>query len=245
MKIKMFKSTGFIFLVFLFGLTVASAQQKEIPSGNNSQDSARLKLELIGLRDDFIGKIKAMGYTPGLKPPEILLDNPRSFGNYNIDSNVLHTGYWPTLQPGLKAMFNAIVSRIGNGMTGEVYFNLSVHQWVFIHELGHWWRACQHQTALPYANELAANRIDVAYWREKDSSYAHFAQSRFEDNLKIIPNPVPAGQDKETYLNENYEKLPGGPAYSWYQSTMVVDAFKEKPEPTFKQEIERAGNPAK
>ena len=37
----------------------------------------------------------------------------------------------------------------------------------------------------------------------------------------------PAGQSKEKYLNDNYEKLPGASAYTWYQAIMIVDADKE------------------
>jgi len=225
------------FLVLLFIIIQFTAAKAQ-----NADSVNAVMPKLIALRDDFINKIKAFGYTPDLAPPEIILDNPRSFGNYENEKNLLHIGEWNALPPNLKEIFNARATEIGNGMTGENYFNLSIHRWVFIHELGHWWRACQHQKALPYANESAANRIALAYWREQDSAFLNFMLIRFQNNIKNIPNPAPAGEQKEKYLNENYQKLPGGPAYIWYQATMIVDANNEKPIVSFRQAIDRAGN---
>ncbi|MGN6181402.1 MAG: hypothetical protein ACTHNW_19620 [Mucilaginibacter sp.] len=164
-----------------------------------------------------------MGFTPSLDAPKIVLDNPRSFGNYEKESNVLHTCDWNTLPPPARDLFNNAAKRAGNGMTGQAYFESSVYKWIFVHELGHWWRACQHQTADPYENEKAANRIATAYWREVDPAFYAFKLNTFQQVVNTVPNPVPAGQDKEAYLNNNYDKLPGASAYTWYQATMIVE----------------------
>jgi hypothetical protein len=198
--------------------------------------------KLISLRNEFISKIKSFGITPSLKAPEIVLDNPRSFGNYDRENNVLHMSDWKTLPPQLQAIFISRAKQIGNGVTGESFFEESIHKWVFIHELSHWWRACQHQTALPYAEEMAANRIATAYWREQDPAFMDFMLERFKNNINTIPTPVPSGQSKEDFLNKNYDKLPGGPAYIWYQANMIIDAYNEKPTLNLKLAIERSGN---
>ena len=88
---------------------------------------------------------------------------------------------------------------------------------------------------------MAANRIDIAYWRETDTAYSSFSLHRFQNYLKFIPNPVPEGQDNAKYLNDNYGKLPI-PAYIWYQAAMIVDGYNEKPNPSFKESISRSGN---
>ena len=59
----------------------------------------------------------------------------------------------------------------------------------------------------------------------------------FSGVLQHAPNPVPAGQDPETYLNKNYEKLGPSSAYPWFQSHMCVSALNEKPAATFTQAI--------
>jgi hypothetical protein len=210
-----------------------------IAKGQSAEDSVMTRL--VALRDDFIARIKALGFTPSLKAPQIVADNPRSFGNYVDSTNIIHTGDWNTLPANLQAFFNKAAAEVGNGMSGKTYFDLGTHQWVFIHELSHWWRACQHQKAEPYENEMAANRIATAYWRERDSTFLSFTVKIFQSMVNKIPSPVPAGQSKEKYLNDNYEKLPGGPAYTWYQAVMIVDADRERPVVTFKMAIERGG----
>ena len=206
---------------------------------NAQTKSDSVKNKLTALRNDFIHKIEVMGYHLRLNPPEIIMDNPPSFGNYNDSTNTLHTSDWTTLPAADKELFTRAGKRYG--YSGEDYFESSAHRWIFIHELGHWWRACQQQVTDSYSSEMAADRIDIAYWRETDTAYSNFSRLRFENYLKFMPNPVPEGQDKEKFLNENYGKLPV-PAYIWYQALMITDGYNEKPIPTFNQSIARAGN---
>jgi hypothetical protein len=209
--------------------------------GQTNQDAVLKKLNT--LRDDYVARIKAAGFTPRLSPPKIILDNPRSFGKFDDEANVLHTCDWHTLpQPG-KDYFNGFAAQLGQGLTGEKFFDLAVHQWIFIHELGHWWRACQQVTAPPYQNEKAANRLDAAYWSEKSPEFYRFMLLVFQSVVNHGPSPVPAGRDKEKYLNDNYDKLPGGAAYSWYQSIMIIEVSKEKPFETFRESVKLAGKP--
>ncbi len=60
---------------------------------------------------------------------------------------------------------------------------------------------------------MAGNRIAIAYWREQDSSLMNFQLGVFQHFVNSFPSPVPLGQSKEDYLNNNYDKLPGGPDY--------------------------------
>jgi hypothetical protein len=205
-----------------------------------STDTALKKL--ITLRDNFINQIKVLGFKTTLPAPKIVLDNPRSFGNYNNAENILHTTDWKTLPPEAQKIFASLAERTGNGETAENTFEKSTHRWIFIHELGHWWRACTNQKAPPYDEEMAANRIATAYWREQDSSFMNFQVNKFQNFLKSFPSPVPAGQSKRDFLNNNYDKLPGGPAYTWFQAEMIVDAYNEEPILTFKEAIKNSGN---
>ncbi len=208
-------------------------------SGQTNSDSLTVKNKLVALRNDFVSKIEAMGYHPRLNSPEIIMDNPPSFGNYNDSSNTIRTSNWNTLSAADKELFNRAGKRYG--YSGEDYFESSAHRWIFIHELGHWWRACQQQVTDPYSSEMAANRIDIAYWRETDTAYSSFSRRRHENYLKLMPNPVPEGQDKQKYLNDNYGKLPI-PVYIWYQASMIVDGYNETPIASFKEAIKLAGN---
>lgn len=211
-----------------------------------AQTNDSVVMRLTTLRDDFVNKIKATGYNPTLQPPEIIIDTPasyRTFGNYNDTTNTLHTtGDWKTLSPDLQDFFNNPANRIGNGETGKSFFEKSIHKWIFIHEMGHWWRACQHQKATAYDEEQDANRIAVAYWRGRDSSFMNFMFQVFQDVVNHFPNPVPAGESKEKYLNDHFDILSAGPVYTWYQAQMIVEAYNEKPILTFKEAVKDAGN---
>ena len=77
---------------------------------------------------------------PGLPPPKIVLDNPRSFGKYDSAENILHTTDWQTLPAEAKKIFINLAKQQANGTTAEDVFEKGSHNWIFIHELGHWWR---------------------------------------------------------------------------------------------------------
>jgi hypothetical protein len=230
---KKFRSAFTIIICLTLVISTSRAQQLSQPT----------MVKLTALRADFVKRITALGYKHSLKLPPVILDNPRSFGNYDDSTNTLHTGYWPTFPKEGRVVFAQLAKN--SGMPTEKFFELVVHQWIFVHELGHWWRACQHVTADPYENEKAANRIAAAYWNDRDPAFYKFIVKVFTGVVDHMPSPVPAGHDKEKYLNENYQKLPGGAAYSWYQSIMNVEIGKEKPFETFKQAVVNAGKPLK
>ena len=209
----------------------------------NAQSQDETIIELTALRDSFVNDIQSFGYKPSLPLPELILDNPVSFGNYDDSSNTLHTTTsWKDAPDEVKQFFNGAVKSMDSTETGEVFFNKATHKWIFIHEFGHWWRACQKQKVSHYDEEMGANRIAVAYWREKDTSFMNWQLNVFENFVSHFPNPVPAGISKEKYLNDNYETIGASPAYTWYQAQMIVAAYYEKPVMTFKKSIETSGN---
>jgi hypothetical protein len=196
---------------------------------------------LTSLQNNFVSEIKSFGITPRLAAPKIVIDNPRSFGNYDDSLNVLHTSIWQPQPDEAKDFFNSLAKQLGNGETGEDVFNKAAHQWIFTHEMGHWWRTNNKMDTLPFDEETAANRIAIAYWREHDVKFMTFMMAIFQNVVNTLPSPVPAGQSERDYFNKNYNALPGGAAYSWYQSKMIVNAYNEKPMLTFKQAVTNSG----
>jgi hypothetical protein len=67
----------------------ASAQTGPVPATKASSDKAAMA-QLVALRDSFVTQIKAEGFQHSLPPPEILLDNPPSYGAYDGVKNVVH-----------------------------------------------------------------------------------------------------------------------------------------------------------
>ncbi|HVM88729.1 MAG TPA: hypothetical protein VMT76_11120 [Puia sp.] len=226
MKKNLVNITGIILLITACFYFTAEAQST----------NAAIK-KLTKQRDDFINKIKSLGFIPKLSAPAIVFNNPPSFGNYDDSANKLEMSDWETMKPELKEFFNAAAKQIGKGETGKSYFEKSIYQWVFIHELGHWWATGQRLKRDHYKSEMAANRIAAAYWRKMDASLPGLILSGCKMTIASISGVVPEGYNKENFFNSNYDKLIGTPAYSWYQAIMIIDAFNELPKPTFKKAI--------
>jgi hypothetical protein len=227
------------FVVVSLSLSAQTAAAK--PSTNTSSDEAVMK-QLTDLRDSFINQLKAEGFQPSLAPPKIVLDNPPSYGRYENNENILHIAVWSALKPDQQARFERLAAAIGGQQTGEQQFEDSIHRWVFIHELSHWWQACQHKISDDhYAVEYGANRIAAAYWRLKDPALMERTEKRMAGVQSVLTSPVPAGQTENKFFNEHYASLAPTRDYIWFQYSMVLKAQAEKPLPTFKQALQ---NPA-
>lgn len=85
-----------VLILLVLIINTASAQQNDT-----------LIKKLTVLRDSYISEIKSFGFNPSLAPPVIVLDNPRSFGNYDDEKNILHTCDWNTLPVQMHQLFDA------------------------------------------------------------------------------------------------------------------------------------------
>jgi hypothetical protein len=107
------------------------------------------------------------------------------------------------------------------------------NRWVFVHELGHWWQACRHQTRPhSYAAENGADRIALAFWREREPRYAVRIVHGYRALLTSVPRPLPEGAGVSTYYDANFAKVSQGNAYTWFQATMIVTLAEEQPAPS-------------
>lgn len=242
----MFANRSLLLGVALLFATV-SAAQTPVPAVSPTVDtsSSDVKMaQLVALRKDFIQTINAEGFRSSLPPPTIVLDNPPSYGNYEDEKNVLHIAIWSSLSAEQRARFARLAGLLGGGKTGEEAFEDGVHHWVFIHELSHWWQACQHKTTENhYSVEYGANRIAAAYWRLKDPAFMERTEKKMTTVIATMSQPVPEDQSPEKYFNENYEKLGPTPAYIWFQYSMVVKVQNEKPLPSLQQALQQPTYP--
>ncbi len=205
------------------------------PGAQTPATAATLR-NATALRDTFIGQVHAAGFTCTIAPPTIVVEDVPSFGQYDVTTNTLHTSEWTLLNPREKAFFVQLAGPGATEDSAHAVFEKAAHQWIFIHELGHWWQACRNPTASsgqPWQVESGANRISLAYWRQNDPSVPALMFSLFHAVLDHAPSPVPAGQSVDTYFNTNYQTLGPSPAYPWFQSKMAVMLEDEKPAPTF------------
>ena len=88
-----------------------------------------------------------------------------------------------------------------------------------------------------YAFELEADRIAAAYWSEHDRSVIAHQTAIFGAILKKWPNPIPPGQDAQSFLNANIDVLVPTRDYIWFQAQMCLTAFSQKPIPSFNKAL--------
>src|SRR5580704_1857841 len=206
-------------------------------AGSVTQTSAD-SAALTTLREEFAKELAAAGVKCPITPPKLSLKDVKSWGHYDPDTNTLTTPLWSQLSDEEKGLFTRLAGPNATEDAVRAEFETGIHHWVFVHELGHWTQTCtdSNKGKSHYEVEFGANRIAMAYWREQDPEIVEHMVGRFRGVL-TRPSPVAAGQTPENYFNENYEKLAGTPAYTWFQAQMVVAAYEEAPKPTFRQAV--------
>jgi hypothetical protein len=158
-----------------------------------------------------------------------------SFGNYDPDTNTLISPSWQQMGSEEQALFYKAVGPNATETNARAEFELGVHHWVVVHELGHWWEACRGMVdhGNHYVVELEADKIAAAYWNEHDPSVIAHQRAVFQAIVQQWPNPIPAGQTEDAYFDKNYDALGPTPAYIWFQARMCLAAFAEQPLPRF------------
>ena len=185
------------------------------------------------MRDAFARRADEEGYR--LCPaPAIELADPPSFGRFDPDSNtVLQAASWSRLAPEQRQRFESLAAHTGGRRSAPAMFEEGTYGWVFVHELAHWWQSCRQATRpRSYGAEAGANRIALAFWRERDPL------SRTDARDLPLPAggdaraPVPAGMPKPQYLDDHFLAIAQGRSYTWYQADMTLELAAEAP-PTF------------
>ena len=235
------RSIAVITMSLVMFVSAASIQisAQSASSGAHGAEVAATLAKATAVRDAFVAHIHANGFSCPIPVPTILIEDVPSFGQYNDKTNVIRTSDWTLLNPQERAFFFQLAGPGAKEADVRAKFEQGAHGWIFIHELGHWWQACRNVSFNRdhYQVEYGADRISLAYWREVDPNVVGTMMPIFQNVLANAPNPVPAGEDVETYFNKHYEELGPSPAYPWFQSRMNVAAYEEKPTPTFAQTL--------
>jgi hypothetical protein len=220
--------------LLLATLMVSPTSAQTVATMPPTVDTSSAQAEATVLRDAFVARLHAAGFSCPLPVPPIVMEDVLSFGQYRPDTNVICTSNWDLLNPHEKAMFVQLAGPGKNEDDAHHLFDLA-HKWIFIHELGHWWQACNGGNAgkSHCQVEYGANRISLSYWREADPQVGEIMRPVFQSFLDHAPSPVPPGQSVEDYFNANYETLGPGPRYPWFMSRMNLAAFDETPFPSF------------
>ena len=221
-------------LVLLASFFVDPTLAQTQTTGPSTGDLGITQTEAAALRDAFVTRLRNAGFTCSLQVPAIVVEDVPSFGQYRPETNTVRTSNWNLLSQPEKAMFVQLAGPGKQESDARHLFDVA-HQWIFIHELGHWWQACSGGNAAKshYQVEYGANRIALSYWREVNPQVAETMKPVFQAVVDHAPSPVPPDQSVEDYFNANYETLGPSPRYPWFMSRMNLAAVDVMPGPTF------------
>jgi hypothetical protein len=214
-------------------LLIGSALVAAAPPPHADSSDAALLARLTRLRAVFLKRIDEEGYA--LCPaPGIELADPPAFGRYLPERNVVLIASWSQLSVSERQAFEEMAQTLGGQAAARSVFENGTHRWVFVHELGHWWQACRHLTRPEsYAAENGANRIALAFWREREPRFAAGIVHGFAALLGSTPSPVPAAQSAQAYFDANFSTIVQADAYTWFQGKMLVELAAETLPPSF------------
>ena len=215
-------------LALTFGLLCVAAA-----AGAGDASDAAVMRRLAQVRDAFARRADEEGYR--LCPaPALELADPPSFGRFDPDSNRVQVATWSRLAPEQRQRFENLAAHTGGHRSAAAMFEEGTYGWVFVHELGHWWQSCRQATRpRSYGAEAGANRIALAFWRERDPQFAARMLATFRYLQGAIPTPVPAGMPKPQYLDDHFLAIAQSRSYSWYQADMTLELAAEAPPPSF------------
>jgi len=164
------------------------------------QENSTLKENITIIRDAFTTKLNSLGLST-TNIPAIIIQNTPAMISYGPEG--LTVPDWQTLDNGPKTMFNSWTDQANGGFTGEEFFKKSFNWFFVVHELGHYVQNLKGTENGPsqYQTELTANKIAIAYWKQKDPEGLKAYMIWLNKVLQVIP--VPTGTS-EAYYNANY-----------------------------------------
>ena len=193
-------------------------------------DTAQFRRVAQSIVDAFALEVsKARGGS--LAPtPQVDVRNTPQLISFQGTPNRIIVPWWGTTAPEMRAVFRTFAG--GTDADAERLFRVVFNQFLIAHEAGHWFQArANRREATLYANEDAANRLAVAFWRTQPRGEQFLADverlvTRAADAL---PDPTPAGEDPVAYFGANYQALGADPLkYGYYQFRFMRDAVRAR-----------------
>ncbi|MES2523479.1 MAG: hypothetical protein V4617_12320 [Gemmatimonadota bacterium] len=193
-------------------------------------DSAQLRAASQSVVDAFAAEVaKARG--GALAPtPGVDVRNTPQLISFQSTPNRIVVPLWSTSPPEMREVFRTFAG--GSAADAERFFQVLFNRFLIAHEAGHWFQARgnRRETTL-YANEDAANRLAVAFWRTQPGGEQFLAEVErlVTRAAAALPDPTPAGQDPVAYFGANYQALGADPLkYGYYQFRFMRDAVRAR-----------------
>jgi hypothetical protein len=222
-------------LACLLIAAAAGAAGAAVPPRQPPADAALIR-DLTALRDAFVRRIDEEGYR--LCPrPGIDLGAAPSGGRYLAARNLILITPWSQLSAQQQQGFEGVPGPATPAGARAAYES-GTYRWVFVQQLGHWWQVCRHMAGPEtYAAQSGANRMALAFWRERDPRFAAAIVRGATELVNAVPDPLPGGQDAQAWLEAHPGEQLASPAHEWLQARMIATLAQETPQPSFHKSL--------
>ncbi|MDV6330092.1 hypothetical protein [Asticcacaulis sp. 201] len=220
--------------IFLSGLTALIATSAR---ADDAAAVATIQSAVEQIVAQFM--ISAGDLVKGFATPKVVVSFTPELSWIKPDGTEVHTAAWVQCPPDFQGFIASLLGPTPP-MAPGLFFGEVFNAFLVPHEMSHFVDAKRNNLrngGRLYDGEVHANRVAVAFWLGQPGGRARIerlmaAVAVVESNL---PNPVPDGQDRIAYFQDNYEKLGSNPAaYGWYQFRMFLDAWALRDEKDFK-----------
>ncbi len=198
--------------------------------GQASDDTTRLRATAQAVVDAYALQVaKARGGSLAPAPTVDVRNSPQLIF-FQSTANRIVVPFWPTTAPEMRAVFRTFAG--GSDADADRLFRVVFNRFLIAHEASHWFQARgdRRETTL-YANEDAANRLAVAFWRTQPDGERFLAdvERLVTGAAAALPDPTPTGQDPVAYFGANYQTLGADPLkYGYYQFRFMRDALRAR-----------------
>ena len=180
--------------------------------------------------DAFASEVARVRGGPLAATPAVDVRNTPQLISFLRSSNQIVIPEWESSPAEMKTVFRTFAA--GGDAQAEAFFRAFFNRFVIAHEAAHWFQAhAGRNEATLYANEDAANRLAVAFWRTQPDGERFLAElEALADRAAAnLPNPTPEGEDAVAYFGANYQALGREPLkYGYYQFRFMRDAIRAR-----------------
>jgi hypothetical protein len=198
--------------------------------------------------DAFYDAVVACGREPPFKP-RLRVDTEPGATRYDAAAREVVLIPYEVLPPARRAAMDRFAAIGTLKLSGREQYAEVFNHLLVAHELGHWLQEVARRPLNRWRAEYEANRIMVAFWRDRPAAPPAAATERRLANFVAQPpgaaSPLPDGVDAEAYFDAHVAEIEGSPAaYAAFQKMMVRQAMAEHPAPSFCQVVADLLGPA-
>jgi hypothetical protein len=192
------------------------------------KDSANLIEDANKISFTFFSKVKLADASTGLAPTaEVNARSMRVY--YSPESNTINLPLWSEATSPLKSFLYKMAG--GDESEGKKIFGLFFNGFYIGNELGHAIQFAKEKGMNnKYQGEIFANTLAILFWRESGyKKQLEKCYSYVNNLLKVLPDPVPAGEYQEEYFQKNYDKIVLDPdQYGFFQFSQFKKIYEDQ-----------------